>query len=67
MTSKTKILTIIGSPRKKGNSYQAAKKLEEMMKVKVDYEFEYLFLKDINLEACKAVLTVYPKELNTVH
>lgn len=61
MTSKTKILTIIGSPRKKGNSYQAAKKLEEMMKVKVDYEFEYLFLKDINLEACKGCFNCLSK------
>lgn len=48
-----KILTIIGSPRKKGNSYQAARKLEAEMKKKGDYEFEYLFLKDTHLEACK--------------
>ncbi len=48
-----KILTIIGSPRKKGNSYQAARNLEEEMKKKGDYEFEYLFLKDAHLEACK--------------
>lgn len=48
-----KILTIIGSPRKKGNSYQAALKLEAEMKKKGDYEFEYLFLKDTHLEACK--------------
>jgi len=48
-----KILTIIGSPRKKGNSYQAAKKLEAEMKNKGDYEFEYLFLKDAHLETCK--------------
>ncbi|WP_321422717.1 NAD(P)H-dependent oxidoreductase [uncultured Methanobacterium sp.] len=48
-----KILTIIGSPRKKGNSYQAARKLEEEMKKQGDYEFEYLFLKDANLEACR--------------
>lgn len=48
-----KILTIIGSPRKKGNSYHAAKDLEEEMKKKGNYEFEYLFLKDVNLEACK--------------
>lgn len=48
-----KILVIIGSPKKRGNSYQAAKKLENEMKKKGDYEFEYLFLKDANLEACK--------------
>jgi multimeric flavodoxin WrbA len=50
---KMKILTIIGSPRKKGNSYQAAKKLEEEMKKKGNYEFEYLFLRDTNLESCR--------------
>jgi len=48
-----KILTIIGSPRKKGNSYQAAKKLEEEMKHRGDYDFEYLFLKDTRLEICR--------------
>jgi multimeric flavodoxin WrbA len=48
-----KVLTIIGSPRKKGNSYQAAKKLEEHLKHKGDYQFEYLFLKNFNLQDCK--------------
>ena len=48
-----KILTIIGSPRKRGNSYQSVKKLEEEMKRKGDYEFEYFFLKDAHLENCK--------------
>lgn len=48
-----KILTIIGSPRKRGNSYQAAKKLEEEMKKRGDYHFEYLFLRDAHLETCK--------------
>lgn len=52
MTKKIKILTIIGSPRRKGNSYQAAQKLEEMMKSKGNYGFEYLFLKDIDLKTC---------------
>lgn len=48
-----KILTIIGSPRKKGNSYKAAKKLEQEMKNRGNYEFEYLFLKDAHLEICR--------------
>ncbi len=47
-----KILTIIGSPRRMGNSYQAAKKLEAEMKNRGEYEFEYDFLKDAHLEAC---------------
>lgn len=48
-----KILTIIASPRKNGNSYQAAKKLEEQIKQIGDYHFEYLILKDYNLHDCK--------------
>lgn len=48
-----KILTIIGSPRKKGNTYQAVRQLEEEMKKKGGYEFEYLYLKDANLEPCR--------------
>jgi multimeric flavodoxin WrbA len=40
-----KILTIIGSPRQEGNSYQAARQVEGEMKKRGDYEFEYLFLK----------------------
>jgi multimeric flavodoxin WrbA len=47
-----KILTIIGSPRSQGNSFQAAKKLEEKMKSMGEHEFEYLFLKDAHLESC---------------
>lgn len=61
MTDKIKILTIMGSPRKKGNSYQATKKLEDMMKSKGDYEFEYLFLKDVNLEMCKGCFNCLSK------
>lgn len=48
-----KILSIIGSPRKKGNSYQAARRLEEQMKHRGEYQFEYLFLKDYDLLECK--------------
>ncbi|AXV40381.1 flavodoxin family protein [Methanobacterium sp. BAmetb5] len=48
-----KILTIIGSPRRKGNSYQAARQVEEEMKKRGNYEFEYLFLKDTDLQACR--------------
>lgn len=48
-----KILTIIGSPRKNGNSCRAAKNLEGMMKQTGNYEFEYLYLRDVRLEACR--------------
>lgn len=56
-----KILTIIGSPRKKGNSYQAAKELEEEMKHRGDYDFEYLFLKDTHLEICRGCFNCISK------
>lgn len=49
------------SPKKKGNSYQAAKKLEEQMKNRGDYDFEYIFLKDTHLEACKGCFTCISK------
>lgn len=61
MTRKTKILTIIGSPRKKGNSSHAVEKVEEMMKNRGDYEFEYLFLSDANLETCKGCFNCLAK------
>ncbi|WP_287680606.1 NAD(P)H-dependent oxidoreductase [Methanobacterium sp.] len=60
-----KILTIIGSPRKKGNSYQAAKKLEEEMKKKGDYQFEYVFLKMLIWKLAGDVSTVCPGGLNS--
>lgn len=56
-----KILTIIGSPKKRGNSYQAARKLEDEMKKKGDYEFEYIFLKDAHLEACKGCFNCFTR------
>lgn len=47
-----KILAIIGSPRKKGNTYKAVTQIEERMKALGDVEFSYLFLKDAHLEQC---------------
>jgi len=47
-----KILAIIGSPRKKGNTYKAVAQIEEMMCALGDVEFSYLFLKDVSLEPC---------------
>ncbi len=45
-----KILAIIGSPRRKGNTYKVVSLIEERMKALGDAEFSYLFLKDANLE-----------------
>ena len=48
-----KILAIIGSPRKKGNSYSVIKRIEDKIKNIGNVEFEYLFLSDVNLELCQ--------------
>lgn len=49
-----KILTIIGSPKGKGNTYNVTKKIEkEIIKLDKDVEFEYLILKDANLGTCR--------------
>ena len=47
-----KILAIMGSPKKKGNTYELTRKVEENMKKLGAVEFEYVFLKDLNLESC---------------
>jgi multimeric flavodoxin WrbA len=46
------ILAIIGSPRKKGNTYQVTKTVEEILKQQKDVTFEYLFLSETNLGSC---------------
>jgi NAD(P)H-dependent FMN reductase len=46
-----KVLVIFGSPRKK-NSYFVTKALETELKKLGEVEFEYLFLKDIDLATC---------------
>jgi multimeric flavodoxin WrbA len=48
-----KILAIMGSPKGKGNGYKAVKRIEDKMKEMGGVEFEYLFLKDANLQGCK--------------
>ena len=47
-----KVLAIIGSPRKTGNTYKVTRKVEERMKQLGDVEFEYVFLKDLDLKPC---------------
>jgi len=46
-----KVLAIVGSPRK-GNSYKMTQLVEERMKNLGDVEFEYLFLKDMDMGRC---------------
>jgi multimeric flavodoxin WrbA len=46
------ILAIIGSPRKKGNTYQVTAAVEEILKKHKDVTFEYLYLSETNLGLC---------------
>jgi len=47
-----KILAIMGSPRK-GDSYEVTRQVEERMKELGEVEFEYIFLKDIEIKPCR--------------
>jgi len=58
-----KILVIIGSPRK-GNTYRAAKKIEESMQSRGNVEFEYLMLKDADLSQCSGCFVCITKGEN---
>lgn len=56
-----KVLAIMGSPRKKGNTYQVTRKVEKEMKRLGNVEFEYVFLKDASLEPCKGCFACIKK------
>ena len=56
-----KVLAIIGSPKGKGNSYKVTKKLEMEMNILDKFEFEYLFLKDYNVEMCRGCFSCVKK------
>ncbi|MBL4933329.1 flavodoxin family protein [Clostridium paridis] len=57
-----KILTIIGSPKGKGNTYDTALKVETTLKkINDKIEFEYLYLKDVNLLPCKGCFQCFLK------
>ena len=48
-----KILAIIGSPRKLGNTYQVVRKIEERLHAyDAKTDFQYIFLRDQNLGMC---------------
>jgi len=53
-----KILVVMGSPRK-GNTFQACEELRESMQQYCKAEFEYLWLKDVNLLPCKGCLSCF--------
>lgn len=47
-----KVLVIMGSPRK-GNTYQAAERIREIMQEKAQIDWEYIMLRDLHLEQCR--------------
>lgn len=51
-----KVLAIIGSLRK-SNTFKTVKKIEEYHKKNSHIEYEYLFLKDVNLQQCRGCFT----------
>lgn len=55
-----KILAILGSPHK-GNSLQATQRIEEKLGRFGDVEFDYVHLKDVNLEPCKGCFVCFMK------
>lgn len=48
-----KILAIVGSPRGKGKTYQAVQRVEEELRALDEVDFEYVHLKDVNLDECR--------------
>lgn len=49
------------SPKKKDNTYQLTKKVEKRIKQFGDVEFEYVFLKDLDLKTCKGCQICFNK------
>jgi multimeric flavodoxin WrbA len=56
-----KILAIIGSPRKNGNTHKVTRSVEEKMKQLGTVDFEYVFLRDLDLRPCLGCGTCFEK------
>ena len=56
-----KVIAIMGSPKGKGAGYKVVRQVEDKMKALGDVEFEYLFLRDANLQPCKGCFTCIAK------
>ena len=57
-----KVLAIMGSPRKKGNTFKTVERVKNIL-VNMDekLDFEFLFLADCRLEMCKGCFTCFAK------
>lgn len=47
-----KVLVLMGSPRKK-DSYNVCKMIEDQINIETNVEFEYLYLRNMNIQDCK--------------
>jgi hypothetical protein len=56
-----KIIVISGSPRKNGDTSKVVKQIVEQMSSKADIQFEYIFLREQNLEFCKGCMQCMSK------
>ncbi|CAJ37081.1 NAD(P)H-dependent oxidoreductase [Methanocella arvoryzae] len=56
-----KIIAIMGSPKGKGSGYKVVRMVEERMKRKGEVDFDYVFLKDANLQLCKGCFACVTK------
>lgn len=59
-----KILAVIASPRKKGNTFEVVEKIANEMQSFGDIEVEYLFLSEVNLKLCKGCCACLTKGEN---
>ena len=57
-SNRKKILVIMGSPRK-GNTFRACEEIHGIMEQNFPVEFEYLWLKDVQLLPCKGCLACF--------
>lgn len=59
-----KVLVIVSSSRGKGNTYKVTKQFEEKIKKLGEVEFDYLFLKEANLEQCRGCFTCVTRSVH---
>lgn len=64
MKESRKILVLMGSPRK-GNTFRACEELREEMVKEIPVEFDYLWLRDLNILPCKGCLACFTRGKET--
>jgi len=57
-----KVLAIMGSPRKKGNTYKVVERIRnDLLKLDSSIDFEYLFLADCDLKMCRGCFACFAR------